>query len=54
MSDVLTVLRKELREFIGNRASLRAGMIQPLIMVGVLGVMMPLSMPAMWMSGSSP
>jgi ABC-2 type transport system permease protein len=52
MSDLLTVLRKELKELLSERHSRRGVLIQSTLSIGVLGVMMPTTATSMWRDGA--
>lgn len=47
MRDVLTVLRKEMLELLGDRDSRRGGLLQAGIVVGVCGIFLPATKPAL-------
>ena len=48
MTDVVTVLRKELAELFGDRHSVYGAMIQTAILVALCGVVVPLDRPTVW------
>ncbi|HEY8041967.1 MAG TPA: ABC transporter permease subunit [Polyangiaceae bacterium] len=52
MSDVVTVLRKELLEVVGERYSRRGGMVQSIVSVLALGVLLPLGTVRAWVDAS--
>jgi ABC-2 type transport system permease protein len=53
-NDILTMLWKELKEFIRMRGTKQTGMIGGLLLpVGILGILMPLRSGAAWVTGST-
>jgi ABC-2 type transport system permease protein len=48
MSDVVTVMRKEVKELLAMGANLKGGRVGMVIMVGVFGVFLPLQMGREW------
>lgn len=48
--DMITVARKDLSEFVSIRGTARSGFIYLLLMVGVMGVMMPITSGRLWLS----
>lgn len=52
MTDFFTVLRKELREIAGERSSRRGGLIQSLVIVGMLGIAGPANAANLWLAAS--
>ncbi len=47
MRDVLTVLRKELLELLGDRSARRGGLLQAGVVIGLCGVFLPATKPAL-------
>jgi ABC-2 type transport system permease protein len=52
MSDIFTVLQKELRELVGERVSRRGGFIQSLVVIVMLGIVFPAGQGVLWLAGS--
>jgi ABC-2 type transport system permease protein len=52
VNDMLTVLRKELREVLGDRSSRRGGVVQSLVVTVMLGIVFPSQAPALWLAAS--
>lgn len=49
LSDILTILRKDLKEIFVQRGSLRSGLMNILIMLAIIGVLFPLQMGREWL-----
>jgi ABC-2 type transport system permease protein len=52
MIDLVTVVRKELKELLGERASRRGVMVQSILALSMLGVLFPAQQPQAWVPGS--
>ena len=50
MRDLVTMLQKEVREIIGERQSRRGGLVQAVVIIGVMGVFYPASTARFWLS----
>jgi ABC-2 type transport system permease protein len=48
LTDILTIIQKEMKEMLLQRGSRRAGMLNMLLMVGVFGIFVPLQSASMW------
>jgi ABC-2 type transport system permease protein len=50
ITDVITIARKELKEIFVQRGSLRSGMTNLLIVIGIIGILFPLQMGTEWIT----
>lgn len=48
LTDIFTIIQKEMKEILLQRGSRRAGMLNMLLMVGVFGIFIPLQSASMW------
>jgi len=50
INDIFVIARKDLKEVISSRGSFRSGLMYLLIVIGVMGIMMPLSSGKAWLT----
>jgi len=50
INDIFIIARKDLKEVISSRGSFRSGLVYLLIVIGVMGIMMPLSSGRIWLT----